>query len=107
VLAGRPGSSGRAAARPAAEVVAADWAAAIGCPVEPSLEPVPGAPGGLPVERLRWTAPGRPGVELTGSSAVGHGRPGRPQCAPARGWWGASTRPGSCWTSLGGVAGQR
>jgi len=68
----------------AAEVVAADWAAANGCPSEPSVEPAPGAPGGLPVELLRWTAPGQPPVELYRIAGGGHGWPGGPQYAPAR-----------------------
>jgi polyhydroxybutyrate depolymerase len=68
----------------AAEVVAADWAAANGGPTEPSSEPMPGAPGALPVERLRWAAPGRPAVELYRIIGGGHGWPGGPQYVPAR-----------------------
>jgi polyhydroxybutyrate depolymerase len=71
----------------AAEVVAADWAAANGCTPEPSVESVPGAPGasgGLAAERLHWTAPGRPSVDLYRVIGGGHGWPGGPQYAPAR-----------------------
>ena len=67
----------------AAEVVAADWAAANGCAAVP-VETVPGALGDLPVDRLSWTAPGRQPVVLCRIRGGGHGWPGGPQYLPSR-----------------------
>jgi polyhydroxybutyrate depolymerase len=75
-------SDGREAV--AAEVVAADWAAVNGCSADPSVEPVPGAPGDLPVDRLTWTAPGCRPVVLYRIRGGGHAWPAGPQYMPAR-----------------------
>ncbi len=81
-LAQRRGAAGRGLAAPAEEV-AADWAAANGCPSEANLERV-SIPGGIPVTRLSWRAPGRPAVELYRIEGGGHTWPGGAQYLPER-----------------------
>ena len=65
----------------APKVLAADWAAVNGCAAAPAKEPA--ADGEFPVERLTWSAPGRPPVVLYRIVGGGHGWPGGPQYLPA------------------------
>ena len=65
------------------EVLAAEWAAVNGCSSEPTIEHLPGRPGDVAVDRLGWTAPGRPPVVLYRIEGGGHGWPGGPQYMPA------------------------
>lgn len=69
----------------AAEVIASDWAASNGCAPAPVVERLPGViEDELPVDRLSWTAAGRPPVTLYRIVGGGHGWPGGPQYMPAR-----------------------
>lgn len=66
----------------AAETVAADWAQVNGCNEAPAIERLP-VDGDLAVERLTWTASGRPPVVLYKIIGGGHAWPGGPRYAPA------------------------
>ncbi|MFI5048005.1 MAG: alpha/beta hydrolase family esterase [Acidimicrobiia bacterium] len=68
----------------AAEVIAADWAAANGIDGAPRTEAVSAAPGDLPVARSAWTAEGTPSVVLYRIEGGGHTWPGGAQYLPAR-----------------------
>ena len=81
--AARRASPGRGLAAPA-EAVANDWAAANRCNPEPIVERLSEAPGGLPVTKLRWHAPGRPDVELYRVEGGGHTWPGGAPYLPER-----------------------
>jgi polyhydroxybutyrate depolymerase len=77
------GAGGREAV--AAEVIASDWAAANGCASVAVVERLPRViEDELPVDRLSWTAAGRPPVMLFKIVGGGHGWPGGPQYMPAR-----------------------
>jgi polyhydroxybutyrate depolymerase len=65
-----------------AEVLAADWATANGCGAAPSIEHLARRAGDVAVDRLGWTAPGRPPVFLYRIEGGGHGWPGGPQYLP-------------------------
>jgi polyhydroxybutyrate depolymerase len=67
----------------AAETVAADWAAVHGLAAEPATEPMPRDRGELAVDRLSWSASGRPPVVLYRIAGGGHGWPDGPQYAPS------------------------
>lgn len=67
-----------------AETVAADWAAGNGIASGPAIEEVPMPPGGLPVTRKTWSAPGCRPVALYRVDGGGHSWPGGPQFLPAR-----------------------
>jgi polyhydroxybutyrate depolymerase len=68
----------------AAETIANDWAVANGIVSEPLIEPMPAGSEDLPVQRLSWSAPGRPPVTLHRIEGGGHCWPGGPQYLPAR-----------------------
>lgn len=65
-----------------AETVARDWAEANGIHAAPRVEALPHPAGDLPVTRLRWSSPGRPGVDLYRIEGGGHGWPGGPVALP-------------------------
>lgn len=75
------GREGRGVVGP--EVLAAEWAAVNGCGPEPTIDHLPGRPGDVTVDRLGWSAPGRPPVVLYRIEGGGHGWPGGPQYMPA------------------------
>ncbi len=79
----RDTSPGRGLAAPA-ETVAADWATANGCNPQPVHEQVNVPPGGLPVTKLTWQAPGCPDVELYRIEGGGHTWPGGAPYLPER-----------------------
>jgi len=68
----------------AAEVAAAEWAAAGHLPGPPVVEPIPTAPGDLAVTRLQWSSPGTATVALYRVSGGGHTWPGGAQYLPER-----------------------
>jgi polyhydroxybutyrate depolymerase len=77
------GEAGRGLAAPA-EAVAADWARTNGLPGEAAITQLPRTDAGLVVDRLAWTAPGRPSVVLHRIVGGGHTWPGGAQYLPER-----------------------
>jgi polyhydroxybutyrate depolymerase len=82
--AGRRGEQGGRGIGAPVEAVAQDWAVTNGCGPTPAVEALPCPPGGLPVTRLTWSAPGRPWVSLHRVEGGGHTWPGGPQYLPPR-----------------------
>jgi polyhydroxybutyrate depolymerase len=68
----------------AAEIVAADWAAANGIPGAPVVAAMPREPGDLAVTRLGWESAGCKPVALFRVEGGGHTWPGGGQYLPAR-----------------------
>jgi polyhydroxybutyrate depolymerase len=66
-----------------AETVAADWAAVNGLSAEATKEVLGRDRGDLAVDRLSWTAQGRPPVVLYRIAGGGHGWPNGPQYMPS------------------------
>lgn len=64
------------------EVICTDWALVNGCEPEPVMDVLASSAGDAPVERLTWSAPGRPPVVLYRVVGGGHGWPGGPQYLP-------------------------